>query len=205
MTREGSMSIRRWCLRMGRVALLPQLHIGSVTRWWWYYSVPVSDAGSSVDISCSSSGPTTFLRTHQIDCWWWFVLIIWFCLYYYLCSILLDVVAFSFNLRSLIHNWWYQWFWCRYVHRYIMFKFHYLLLLNIDCGGNDQYNKYNNNNNNNMWHLLLIVGPSHDNYIPLFLNPIQYTFSYIYFECWCCWCWRWCYYWYVPRLLLRFV
>ena len=40
-----------------------QVHLGSVTWWWWYYSVPVSYAGPSVDISCSSSGPTVYLRT----------------------------------------------------------------------------------------------------------------------------------------------
>ena len=55
-------SIRRWRLRMGRVLLLPQVHLGSVTRWWWYYSVPVSDAGPSVDISCTSSGPTVYFH-----------------------------------------------------------------------------------------------------------------------------------------------
>ena len=61
---ECSVSIHRWRLWIRKIMLLPhQVHLKSVTWWWWYNSVPVSDAGPSVNISCSSSGPTVYLQT----------------------------------------------------------------------------------------------------------------------------------------------
>ena len=37
-------------------------YLGSVTWWWWYYSVLVSNAGPSVDISCSSPSLTVYFH-----------------------------------------------------------------------------------------------------------------------------------------------
>lgn len=37
--------------------LVDQVHLRFVTWWLWYYFVPASDADTSIDISCFSSGP----------------------------------------------------------------------------------------------------------------------------------------------------
>ena len=36
------------------------VHLGSVTLWWWYYSVAVSNADSSINMSCLSFGPDIY-------------------------------------------------------------------------------------------------------------------------------------------------